>query len=119
MAMLDHTQLKLGGSMGLLAILLGVALLCMLGFYKHIDYFNQLTASLARRGFNMAKFSTSYFDFGSKGCLKKLRKIESIFHGNFTNQERALVSKCRWAFRLQVIPIMLLLGSTALALIES
>lgn len=70
-------------------------------FAKHIRYYKQAVKSLKSRGFQTKELEVSFSNFGSVGCMRKIRLVRAQYANSLTLEENELLSKSSRLYNLQ------------------
>jgi hypothetical protein len=88
-------------------------------FLLHVRAYRQLCQSLKSRGYPVDGLKVGLLDFGSGGCMNKLKTIERrIGEGGLSSAEKCLLRKSKIFYYLPGIGIVLFIIGVAFILIE-
>ena len=88
-------------------------------FVLHVRAYRQLYESLKQRGEPVDGLEVGFLEFGSGGCMKKLKIMEQRFgEASLLDAEKALISKSKIFYYLPGIGVIVFIIGVVLILIE-
>jgi hypothetical protein len=91
---------------------------CCVFFWKHIQAYVAALNSLSERGIRIEKYKPGFFNYGSAGCMRKIKSIRYSYSDKLNDNEIELLDKSEKLYKAQgfvVVPfVLILLGNLAI-----
>lgn len=91
----------------MLLVFLVLATTGFLLFSKHLRYYKQAIQSLKARGIQTQELEVGFSNFGSVGCMRKIKIIKGQHANSLTPEENELLKKSSRFYNLQA-PLVLI-----------
>lgn len=93
--------------------------LILLLFYLHVRLYWKLYESLKRRGESVNGLEVGILDFGSAGCMTKIKTVEKLFgDGRLSVDEKSLIVKSKTNYYLAGTGVAVFMIGIVLLLME-
>lgn len=86
---------------------LGILVLMAIG-YTHIALYRRAIFEIEARGTPVTAYKTNFFNYGSGGCIRNIKRLKQQHAGALTDKEAGLLEKSIWAYYFGLVFFSLL-----------